>query len=107
MLSKNPPVDPHKYSQVTFEKMQRQFNREGIVFSGNGTRTIGCQYAKKTMEKEMATHSSILAWRIPWTQELGELQSMESQRVGHDLATKRRQWKTKQKTPSIHTINKN
>ena len=55
----------------------------------------------------MATHSSILAWRIPWTQEPGELQSMESQRVGHDLATKRRQWKTKQKTPSIHTINKN
>ena len=36
----------------------------------------------------MATHSSILAWRIPWMQEPGELQSMESQRVGHDLATK-------------------
>ena len=33
---------------------------------------------------EMATHSSILAWRIPWTEELGRLQSMESQRVGHD-----------------------
>ena len=32
----------------------------------------------------MATHSSILAWRIPWTEEPGELQSMESQRVGHD-----------------------
>ena len=36
----------------------------------------------------MATHSSILAWRIPWTEELGGLQSMGSQRVGHDLATK-------------------
>ena len=35
------------------------------------------------LEKEMATHSSILAWRIPWKQELGELQSMRSQRVGH------------------------
>ena len=33
----------------------------------------------------MATHSSILAWRIPWTEEPGELQSMGSQRVGHDL----------------------
>ena len=36
------------------------------------------------LEKEMATHSSILAWRIPWTEELGGLQSMGSQRIGHD-----------------------
>ena len=36
------------------------------------------------LEKEMATHSSILAWRIPWTEEPGGLQSMGSQRVGHD-----------------------
>ena len=36
------------------------------------------------LEKEMATHSSILAWRIPWTEETGGLQSMGSQRVGHD-----------------------
>ena len=36
------------------------------------------------MEKEMATHSSILAWKIPWTEEPGRLQSMGSQRVGHD-----------------------
>ena len=36
------------------------------------------------LEKETATHSSILAWRIPWTEEPGELQSMGSQRVGHD-----------------------
>ena len=36
------------------------------------------------LEKEMATHSSILAWRISWTEEPGGLQSMESQRVGHD-----------------------
>ena len=37
-----------------------------------------------TLEKEMATHSSILAWRIPWTEEPGGLQSVRSQRVGHD-----------------------
>ena len=37
-----------------------------------------------SLEKEMATHSSILAWRIPWTEEPGGLQSMGSQRVGHD-----------------------
>ena len=36
------------------------------------------------LEKEMATHSSILAWRIPWTEEPGRLQSMGPQRVGHD-----------------------
>ena len=36
------------------------------------------------LEKEMATHSSILAWRIPWTEEPGRLQSTGSQRVGHD-----------------------
>ena len=36
------------------------------------------------LEEEMATHSSILAWRIPWTEEPGSLQSMGSQRVGHD-----------------------
>ena len=36
------------------------------------------------LEKEMATHSSTLAWKIPWTEEPGRLQSVGSQRVGHD-----------------------
>ena len=36
------------------------------------------------LEKEMATHSSILAWKIPWSEEPDRLQSMGSQRVGHD-----------------------
>ena len=39
------------------------------------------------LEKEMATHSSILAWRIPWAQESGRQQSMGLQRVGHGLTT--------------------
>ena len=39
------------------------------------------------LEKEMATHSSILAWRIPWTEEPGGLQSVGLQRVGHDWVT--------------------
>ena len=39
------------------------------------------------LEKEMATQSSILAWRIPWTEESGELQSTESQRIRHDWVT--------------------
>ena len=40
------------------------------------------------LEKEIATHLSILAWEIPWTEEPGGLQSMGSQIVGHNLATK-------------------
>ena len=37
-----------------------------------------------SLEKEMAIHSNILAWKTPWTREPGELQSIRSQRVGHD-----------------------
>ena len=49
-----------------------------------GVRFLG---REDPLEKEMATHSSILAWRIPWTEERGRLQSIVSQRVGHDRAT--------------------
>ena len=42
---------------------------------------------KDPLEKEMAIHSSTIAWKIPWTEEPGRLQSMGSQRVGHDWAT--------------------
>ena len=44
--------------------------------------SLGREYA---LEKEMATHSSILAWRIPWTEKPGRLRSMGSARVRHDL----------------------
>ena len=44
-----------------------------------------------SLEEGMATHSSILAWRIPWTEEPGGLQSMGSQRVGHNLVTEQQQ----------------
>ena len=47
-------------------------------------RSLHCE---DPLEKEMATHSSSLAWKIPWTEEPGRLQSMGSQRVGHDWAT--------------------
>ena len=43
------------------------------------------------LEEEMATHSSILAWKIPWTEEPGGLQSVGLQRVRHDLATEQQQ----------------
>ena len=45
---------------------------------------VGSLGWKDPLEKEMATHSSILAWEIPWIEEPGGLQSIESQRVGHD-----------------------
>ena len=43
------------------------------------------------LEKELASHSSIFAWEIPWTEEPGGLQSMGSQRVRHKLAIKQQQ----------------
>ena len=43
--------------------------------------SLGWEYP---LEKEMATRSIILAWRIPWTEEPGELQSMQLQSIGHD-----------------------
>ena len=46
-----------------------------------GVRSLGWE---DPLEKEMATHSSTIAWKIPWMEEPGTLQSMGSQRVGHD-----------------------
>ena len=49
---------------------------------------VGSLGLESPLEKETLTHSSILAWKIPWTEEPGGLQSTGLQRVGHDLATK-------------------
>jgi len=45
---------------------------------------VGFLGQEDPLEEGMATHSSVLAWRIPWTEEPRRLQSMESKRVGHD-----------------------
>ena len=58
------------------------------------TRDVG---GEDPLEKEMATHFSIIAWEIPWTEEPGRLQSMGLQRVKHNLATKQQ----RQKVPLI------
>ena len=57
-----------------------------MVKSLHATQEIQVQSLSQedSLEKEMATHSSILAWKIPWTEEPGGLQSMGSQRVGHN-----------------------
>ena len=62
------------------------WDREDKMWSRLWTVRIDGEYSC-WLEKEMATHSSILAWKIPWTEEHGRLQSMGSQRVGHDWAT--------------------
>ena len=49
---------------------------------------VGSLGQEDPLEEGTAAHSSILAWRIPWTEEPGGLQSMGSQRDGHDLVTK-------------------
>ena len=58
--------------------------KEAACSAGDLVQSLGWE---DPLEKEMATHSSILAWRIPWMEEPGRLQSMGSQRVGHDWAT--------------------
>ena len=90
------------------------FNKYYMIYSYLNLQIQNCRYKKSTMEPEwfcyllqvlaekaMATHSSTLAWKIPWTEEPGRLQSMGSWRVGHDWATSlslftflhwRRQW---------------
>ena len=62
-MVKNPPA-----TQETEEMLIRSLGWENLL------------------EEGMATHSSILAWRIPWTEESGGLQSMGLQRIGHDLS---------------------
>ena len=53
--------------------------------AGDIVRSLG---QKDPLEKEIAMHSNVLTWEIPWTDESGGIQSMESQTVGHSLATK-------------------
>ena len=59
--------------------------KESACNAGDLVRSQGWE---DPLQKEMATHSSILAWRSPWTKEPGRLQSMGLQRAGHDSATK-------------------
>ena len=57
------------------------------IFSACNAGDLGSNPQEDPLEKGIAIHSSILTWRIPWTEEPDGLQSMESQRVGHDQVT--------------------
>ena len=64
-----------------FKVLQGLLMRGTTAMQGTQARSLS---QKDPLEKEMATHSSILAWKIPWTEEPGGLQSMGLQTVGHD-----------------------
>ena len=65
-------------SQVVLVVMNLLANTEDVRYR---FRSLGWEYP---LEEEMATNSSILAWRIPWAEDPGRLQCVESQGVGHD-----------------------
>ena len=81
----------NKRTNTQFKHRSRIYRDEGLpggtvvkkppAVQEMGVRPLG---GEDPLEKEMATHSSILAWRFLWTEEPGELQSMWLQRVGHD-----------------------
>ena len=58
------------------------------------------------LEKETATHSGILAWEIPWTEEPGQLQSTVLQTVGHSLARKQQHANSKKRKPALCILDK-
>ena len=65
---------------ISWASLVAQAVKNPLVTQQTWVRFLGWE---DPLEKRMATHSSILAWRIPWTGEPGVLQSMVSQRVGH------------------------
>ena len=79
---------------LTLIYMIRLIYRKWFIFNQT-KQTLGTQFQslgwEDSLEKEMATHSSTLAWEIPWTEEPCRLQSIGSQRVRHNLATKQQQ----------------
>ena len=69
-----PPTSPQGASQLALEQATQETEVRSLR-------------QEDPLEEDMAAHSSILAWRIPSTEQPGELQSVESQRVGHDQVT--------------------
>ena len=72
------------YSNIPWASLVAQMENNLPAMQKAQVRSLG---REEPLENGMPTHSSILAWRIPWTEEPGELQSMGSQRVRHDWVT--------------------
>ena len=73
-------IHTHIYTYI-WASLVAQMVKNLPAMQETGVRSLG---RENSLEEEMATHSSILAWEIPWIEEPGGLQSMGSQRVGHD-----------------------
>ena len=81
----------YAFSELGSKVLERCFGGYKYFCGGSDGKESACNVETQVqslgrqdpLEKEMASHSSILAWRIPWTEEPGRLQSMELQRVGH------------------------
>ena len=92
---RGPPItSPSFFPNTLLQKCQncvrlpRWFNGKESTFQcRKHKRHIWSLGAEDPLEKEMETHSSTLAWKIPWTEEPGRLQSLGLQRVGHDWVT--------------------
>ena len=83
------------YSDLILKKIEHYTPKSMLSRASLVAQTVKCLPAmwetwvqslgwEDSLEKKMASHSSTLAWKIPWTEEPGRLQSMESKRVGHD-----------------------
>ena len=85
-LKPHPPTLA-KWNQLFYAKrgLLRWLNGKEPVQEMQGTQ-VQSLGREDPLEEEMTTHSSVLAWRIPWTEKPGGLQSIGSQRVGHDWA---------------------
>ena len=68
-------------ASLAAQTVKKKKKKKSLCNAGDQGSILG---QEESLEKGMATHSSILAWRIPWTEEPGELQSIGSQRVRHD-----------------------
>ena len=77
-------LDTHIWAKVINEKLRGWAAVHGAAQSRTGLSDFTFTFHFHALEKEMATHSSVLAWRIPGTGEPGGLPSMGSHRVGHD-----------------------
>ena len=82
-LDQHGPVEFSDILEVLLASLVAQTVKRLPAIWENWVQSLG---REDPLEKEMATHFSTLAWKIPWTEESGGLQSMGSQRVGHDWA---------------------
>ena len=88
-------LDSSMFFYLVFKTLMREFINMGASLVAQMVKHLAAMWKTQVqslgqadpLEKEMATHSSTLAWKIPCTEDPGRLQSMWSQRIGHDWAT--------------------